>query len=93
MPFSLTSEQYVKIDEVAQALPPSRRHPFLVILAGKIEFSARVTHDQTLSDAVLSKVIDAALRKMRAESQRPADPHAAAAAKELDRLVKLCSNG
>ena len=93
MRFSLTSEQYVKIDAVAQTLPPSRRHAFLVKLAGKINLEARVSRSRTLPDTKLSKLIDAALYEMRNENQRPADPHAAAAAKELDRLIKMYSNG
>jgi len=89
----LTSEQYVKIDAVAQTLPPSKRHAFLVKLAGKIYRDARVSHTRTLPDIKLSNLIDAALYEMRDEKQRPADPHAAAAAKELDRLIKMYSNG
>src|SRR5262245_58267000 len=57
MPFSLTSEQYVKIDHVAQTLPLSQRHPFLDLLAGKIELNVRVTRKRTLSDTRLSMFI------------------------------------
>ena len=88
----LTSEQYTKIDVVAQALPPSRRHAFLVILAGKITLDARVTRDRTLiDDTTLSALIYAALH--HSQRPKPADSHADAAAKELDRLIKLHSDG
>jgi hypothetical protein len=89
----LTSEQYLKIDAVAQTLPPSKRHAFLVKLAGKISRDARVSRARTVPHTKLSNLIDAALYEMRDGNQRPADPHAAAAAKELDRLIKMYSNG
>ena len=86
----LTSEQYVKIDEVVQTLPQSRRHAFLVTLVRKLNLDERENRGQTLPDAVLSTLISAAL----SQTWRPqnADPHAVAAAKELDRLIKLHSN-
>jgi len=56
----LTSQQYAKIDAVVQSLPPSRRHAFLVMLAGKINLDARVNRNRTLSATVLSMLIDAA---------------------------------
>src|SRR5262245_6608523 len=69
MRLSLTSEQYVKIDQMAQTLSASRHHRFLVVLAGKILLNARVTRNQSLSDDVLSQLINAARRQI--ERQRP----------------------
>jgi len=83
----LTSEQYATIDARAQALPLSRRHAFLVILADKIKLDAQVGRNQTISDFTLSQLIHAAL--LHSHQPQPANPHADAAAKELDRLIKL----
>ena len=59
MPFrSLTSEQYVKINAVAQALPPLQRHLFLVALANKISLNARAFRNREANDAsLLDKLI------------------------------------
>ena len=83
----LTSEQYAKIDARAQALPLSRRHAFLVILAEKIKLDAQVSRNQTISDYTLSSLIHAAL--LHSHQPQPGNPHADAAAKELDRLIRL----
>ena len=66
MPFTLTSEQYGKIDAMTQVLPPSQRHLFLVKLAGKIALHARVTRSRTVADTFLARLVDEALRETRA---------------------------
>jgi hypothetical protein len=86
----LTTKQYAKIDERAQALPLSRRHTFLVNLAGKIKLDAEVNRNQTISDNALSSLIHAAL--LHSHQPQAANPHADAAAKELDRLIRLHSS-
>ena len=58
----LTTKQYAEIAARAQALPLSRRHTFLVNLAGKIKLDAEVNRNQTISDTTLSSLIHAALR-------------------------------
>jgi hypothetical protein len=83
----LTSEQYAKIDARAQALPPYRRHSFLVILAGKIKLDAEVNRNQRISDCTLSQLIHAA--SLHSHQPQPANKCADAAAKELDRLIRL----
>ncbi len=93
MPFTLASQQYV-----AQALPPSQRHLFLVKLAGKIALHARVTRSRTVADAFLEKLVDEALREMRAgdhlnrrQPLRDREPLGEdcvdTTAEELDRLI------
>ena len=62
MPFTLTSQQYGKIDAVTQVLTPLQRHPFLLKLAGKIALHARVTRSRTVADADLARLVDETLR-------------------------------
>ena len=70
MPFTLTSQQYVKIDAVTQVLSPRQRHAVLVALAGKVSLNARLTQNRKVSDALLAKLIDDVLREMRAATDR-----------------------
>jgi hypothetical protein len=79
----LTSEQYVKIDAAAKALPLSQRHAFLARLANKINLDALATRNRTVSDLALSSMIGAALHCSARDD---------AIAKELDRLIKLHSD-
>jgi hypothetical protein len=65
MCFALTSRQYVKIDAVAQRLPHAQRHPFLVALAGKLSLNARITRNGEVTDVLLAKLIDDAMRQVR----------------------------
>jgi hypothetical protein len=74
MRFSLTSQQYRKIDAAAQVLPLSLRHSFLVKLAGKIVLNARVTRSSTLADALLTKMIDEILHDMRMATDQKQQP-------------------
>ena len=69
MPFTLTSQQYVKIHAVTQVLSPRQRHAVLVALAGKVSLNARLTQNRKVSDALLAKLIDDALREMRAATR------------------------
>jgi hypothetical protein len=100
MPFRrLTSEQYVKINAVAQALPPLQRHLFLAALANKISLNARAFRDrEATDDSLLDKLIDGALGEVQArkrqKQQRPlGEPEqlgedcADVTAKELERLI------
>ena len=70
MPFTLTSQQYVKIHAVTQVLSPRQRHAVLVALAGKVSLNARLTQNRKVSDALLAKLIDDVLREMRAATDR-----------------------
>src|SRR5262245_22002160 len=59
------------------------RHAFLARLAGKINLDALATRNRTVSDLALSSMIAAALHCSARDD---------AAAKELDRLIKLHSD-
>ena len=98
MPFTLTSQQYGKIDAVAQVLTPLQRHPFLLKLAGKIALHARVTRSRTVADADLARLVDETLCEIRVGShqnqqeplrdrQPSGEDCVEATAKELDRLI------
>ena len=96
MPFTLTSQQYVKIHAVTQVLSPRQRHAVLVALAGKVSLNARLTQNRKVSDALLAKLIDDVLREMRAatdrkqrsrERQRFGEDRVDVTAKELDTLI------
>jgi hypothetical protein len=66
MCFALTSQQYVKIDAVAQRLPHAQRHPSLSSrLAGKLSLNARITRNGEVTDVLLAKLIDDAMRQVR----------------------------
>ena len=71
MRFSMTSEQYTKIDAVAQVMRPSQHHLFLVSLARKIAANAGVTRKRTVTDHVLDRLIDEALCEVRAHHWQP----------------------
>ena len=69
----LTSEQYVKIDAAAKALPLSQRHAFLARLANKINLDALATRNRTVSDLALSSMIGAALHCSARDDARQVD--------------------
>ena len=98
MPFTLTSQQYAKIDAVAQGLPPSQQRSFLATLAGKISRHARESRKRVLTDAFLAALIADTLHELRAkagwsrlqplhERKRSGEDCVDVTAKELDRLI------
>lgn len=98
MPFrSLTSEQYVKINAVAQALPPLQRHCVSCRL-GEQDFAQCAGSWEATDASLLDKLIDGALGEVQArkhqKQQRPlGEPEQLGedcvdvTAKELERLI------
>jgi len=61
---TLTPAQKKAVDSVAAVLRPAKRHSFLLAVAARLQLNAG-RRGGGVTDALLSKVIDAALRELR----------------------------
>jgi hypothetical protein len=52
------------LTQLRRRLPQAQRHPFLVALAGKLSLNARIARNGEVTDVLLAKLIDDAMRQV-----------------------------